>query len=188
MRIVAYPEADVPLDLRLQVVALQEQAWPSDVPPGPEPWHDPALHPVSMLLIDEGGVVAALDILSKELVHAGARYAASGISAAVTDTAHRGRGFGRHLVEAARMRMASDGADLGIFTCDASLRRFYEGAGWRYLPGTVILGGTPEDPFPSDRFEKVTLAGFFSERAQAAAEAFVGSRVALYPGSIDKLW
>ncbi len=188
MRIVSYPEAHVPLDLRLQMVELQDQAWPSNEPGGPEPWHDPCLHPVSMLLVEEGRVRAALDILSKELTHGGGRYAASGISAAVTDTAHRGHGYGRRLVHAARMRMASEGADLGIFTCDAPLRRFYEGAGWRYLPGTVIVGGTPDDPFPSDRLDKVTLACFFSERAQAADDTFLGSRVELYPGRIDKLW
>jgi hypothetical protein len=52
----------------------------------------------------------------------------------------------------------------------------------------VVVGGTPEDPFPSDAFDKVTLGGFFTERARARRDAFVGARIELYPGAIDRLW
>ena len=190
MEIVAFPEAEVPLPLRLQQVALQDEAWPPERPSGPEPWHDPALRPVSLLLVEDGRVRAALEILSKELVHAGERYAASGLSAVVTGVAERGKGYGTRLVRAARERIAQSGADLGIFTCDRYLTAFYERAGWQVLPGTVLVGGTPEEPFPSDQdgFDKVTLAAFFSPRARAHAGDFVGCRVELFPGSIDRLW
>jgi GNAT superfamily N-acetyltransferase len=188
VRIVSFLEAGVPRDLRLQMVALQAQAWPSDGPPDPAPWHDPALRPLSVLLVEDGRVRAALDVLSKELLHGGSRYAASGLSAVVTDAEHRGRGYGRLLVEHARRLIRDSGADLGVFTCDRDLQAFYEAAGWECLPGTVVVGGTREEPFPSDRFEKVTMAAFFSGRARAAADTFVGARIELYPGSIDKLW
>jgi GNAT superfamily N-acetyltransferase len=186
--IVTFPEASVPSELQVQVHRLHEQAWPDYRPTAVGPTHDPALRPVSMLLVEDGRVVAALDILSKEIVHGGERYAASGLSTVVTDEALRRRGYGRRLVEAAREAIAASGADIGIFTCDVPLGAFYEQAGWQVLPGTVLVGGTLAAPFPSDRFEKVALARFFSERAQAAAEAFVGARVELYPGEIDKLW
>jgi len=189
MRIVTYPEAEVPRDLREQVVGLQDQAWPSDPPSGLEAWHDPALSPRSVLLVDgEGRVVAALDILSKDVLHRGERYAASGLSAVVTDRERQRRGHGRRLVEAARGLIATSGADLGIFTCEAPLRSFYERAGWEWLAGTVILGGTREAPITSDRFDKVTLASFFSRKAKANSADFVGCVVELYPGSIDTLW
>ena len=84
--------------------------------------------------------------------------------------------------------MEARGADLGIFTCDSYLMRFYEGAGWKHLPGTVLIGGTPEEPFPSDQFDKVTLARFFSAKAKDAEADFVGARIELYPGEIDTLW
>jgi GNAT superfamily N-acetyltransferase len=141
-----------------------------------------------MLLIDEGTVVAALDILSKGIRHGGHRYSASGLSMVVTDRAHRGKGYGRELVVAARSAMSVSGVDLGIFSCDRPLRAFYERAGWDVLPGTVLVGGTPEEPFPSDRFDKVVLAAFFSERAQRRSESFGHARIELYPGHIDKLW
>lgn len=143
---------------------------------------------MSVLLLEGDRVVAALDILSKEIEHAGRSFAASGISAMVTDQALRGRGYGRQLAAAARDLMAADGADLGIFTCDRELLPFYEAAGWDCLEGSVLVGGTPEDPFPSDQFDKVTMASFFSDRAVAAAPEFVGVRIELYPGNIDRLW
>ncbi|MFF0742889.1 GNAT family N-acetyltransferase [Streptomyces sp. NPDC004111] len=193
MQILSFPEEAVPPALRTQVREIQEQAWPS--PPGqqapPEaPVHDPALRPLSMLLVDGGTVLAALDVLVKEIGHAGARYAAGGLSTVATRKESRGHGHGGRLVAAAREAMAARDLDLGLFTCDSPLRAFYEGAGWQVLPGAVLIGGTPDDPFPSDRpgFDKVTLAAFFSSRARRAEPAFRDSRIALHPGEIDKLW
>ena len=188
MKIVSYPEADAPAHLRVQVVALQEQAWPSGQPVSPAPSHDPALLPLSVLLVDDGHVLAALDILSKEITHDGQRFSAGGLSTVVTDQLYRGKGYGRQLVEAGRRLIAASGADLGIFTCDRNLQAFYERAGWTHLPGTVLIGGTPDATFPSDQFDKVTMVSFFSTHAKAFAESFVGRRVELYPGPVDKLW
>lgn len=179
-------ESDVPRELREQVLALHQQAWGrgADAASG----HDRQLRPLSLLLVENGRVLSALDILSKDIEHAGERYAASGLSTVVTDEALRGRGYGRTLVSAAREQIATSGADLGIFTCDRPLGPFYESAGWEIVPGAVLVGGTPDDPFPSDQWDKVTLAGFFSARARHRAATFAHSRIALYPGTIDRLW
>ncbi|MFJ6791356.1 GNAT family N-acetyltransferase [Streptomyces angustmyceticus] len=186
-----FPEADVPPALRTQVAELQDEAWPPESPSVPGTFaHDPALRPVSMLLVDGPTVLAALDVLTKELDHDGARYRAAGLSTVVTRGSARGQGHGRRLVTAAHAAMAGMDLDLGLFTCDRPLRAFYESAGWHHLPGAVLVGGTPADPFPSDRpgFDKVTMADFFSPRARRHRSAFRHSRIALYPGEIDKLW
>jgi aminoglycoside 2'-N-acetyltransferase I len=194
MEIRAFPEGEVPLALRTQVLALQEQVWPStEVAEGSERGaedvgHDPALCPLSMLLIEDGVVVAALSILSKDLAHRGQSYAASGLSTVVTDPGRRGKGYGGRLVAAARAQIEHSGADLGIFTCDRPLQAFYEAAGWSTLIDTVLIGGTPEEPFPSDQFDKVTMAAFFSAKAVRAADSFNHCRIELYPGTRDKLW
>ncbi|MEV4263667.1 GNAT family N-acetyltransferase [Kribbella sp. NPDC049584] len=150
--------------------------------------HDPALDPLSMLLIDNDTVVAALDILHKTVVHAGNTFRAGGLSTVVTRKDLRGHGYGLRLVSAARAEMTD--LDLALFTCDRPLQPFYERAGFQVLPGTTLIGGTPEDPFPSDQpgFDKVTLAAFFSDSARQAAGTFGHSRIALHPGPIDKLW
>jgi GNAT superfamily N-acetyltransferase len=188
VEVLRFPEAEVPEGLRAQVHRLQEQAWPGDEPGEAGPVHDPALRPLALLLVEDGRVLSALDVLSKELRHAGASFAASGLSTVVTDAALRGRGYGRTLVEAARETIEASGADLGIFTCDRPLQAFYERAGWELLPGAVLVGGTPEAPFPSDRFDKVTLARFFSPKARRHAPAFAHARIELHPGEIDRLW
>jgi aminoglycoside 2'-N-acetyltransferase I len=187
--ILVHAQEDLPRELLEQIRRLDEQAWPGA--PGllaRTPRHDPVLRPVSMILVADGRLLASLDILSKDIEHAGERYAASGLSTVMTDVAARGRGHGRRLVRAARDAIAASGADLGIFTCDRPLAPFYESAGWAVVPGAVLVGGTPDDPLPSDRWDKVTLAAFFSARAQRAAATFAGSRIALHPGTVDKLW
>ncbi|KUL43744.1 MULTISPECIES: GNAT family N-acetyltransferase [Streptomyces violaceusniger group] len=193
MQILSFPEAATPTDLRVQVREIQEQAWPServsDVPVD-APSHDPALRPLSMLLVEEGTVLATLDILSKEIVHADRRFSAGGLSTVVTSKEARGRGYGRQLVTAAREEMITQSLDLGLFTCDRPLQAFYESAGWRVLPGAVLIGGTPQAPFPSDQpgFDKVTMADFFSSAGRQAQASFRHSRIELFPGEIDKLW
>jgi aminoglycoside 2'-N-acetyltransferase I len=141
-----------------------------------------------MLLIEAGRVLAALDILSKPIVHGGETYAASGLSMVVTDRAVHRRGYGKRIVEAAREAMRAGGADLAIFTCDTPLAPFYESAGFEVLRGSVMVGGTQSNPFPSDRFDKVTLASFFTSRALERAADFTGARIELHSGEIDKLW
>ncbi|MER7750778.1 GNAT family N-acetyltransferase [Kitasatospora sp. NPDC097643] len=188
LRVLARPEAEVPRRLKLQVAELQNHAWPGEI--SAEPVHDPALRPLSLLLLDGDRVLAALDVLSKPIVHAGRTYAASGLSTVVVDPALRGRGHGRRLVAAARAAVADGGADLGLFTCDRGLRGFYENAGWEPLPGAVLVGGTVEQPFPSDQegFDKVVMAAFLTAHARRHRSDFPGSRIALHPGTVDRLW
>jgi GNAT superfamily N-acetyltransferase len=183
-RIVRYPQAELPAGLRAEQLRLHRQAWPETEDAG----HDPELNPLTMLLLDGQKALAVLDILSKVIEHHGHRYKVSGLSAVVTDEAHRGHGYGLELVREARQTMAERGRDLGIFTCDAELAGFYQQAGWQLLPGTVLIGGTREQPFPSDQFDKVTLGSLFTQHAREHATEFEHARIELYPGDIDKLW
>ena len=189
--LLALAQADLPERLRVQVARLERDAWPDDTPaPLTSHFHDRALEPVLLLLVEGGRVLASLAILHKELRHAGKTFAAAGLSAVTTRTDLRGRGLGHRLVTAARERLAGSAVDLGIFTCDRPLKGFYERAGWQHLAGTVLVGGTPAEPFRSDRpgFDKVTMAAFFSDRARAHRHEFVATDVELYPGAIDRLW
>lgn len=192
MEVRTHPEAATPPALRVQVLALQDAAWPPEpgAPASSGPTHDPALDPLSVLLVDHGRVLAALDVLGRDLDHAGRTWAVRGLSTVVVDPAARGRGLGARLVRAAAALVAASGADLTLFTCDRPLGPFYEAAGYAVLPGTVLLGGTPAAPLRSDdpAFDKVTLGAFHTAAAVAAREAFVGVEVALYPGGVDRLW
>jgi len=192
VRVLSFPEAETPPALRRQALALQDEEWPGDS--GAGSGHDPALRPVTMLLVDDGDgdvvVVASLDVLSKTVQHAGRSYRASGLSAVVTRRDLRGLGHGRALVMAATEAIATSDADIGLFTCDRPLQAFYASAGWDVLPGAVVVGGTPAAPFPSDApgFDKVTMARFFSPAARRHRDDFDNARIELYPGDIDRLW
>jgi GNAT superfamily N-acetyltransferase len=183
-QLVSCPQAQLPPTLAAEQLRLHRQAWPETYDAG----HDPELDPVTLLLLDGQKALAVLDILSKDLEHHGRQYSASGLSAVVTDQAARGRGHGLRLVREARRTMAERGRDLGIFTCDTGLAGFYRKAGWQLLPGTVLIGGTREQPFPSDQFDKVTFGSLFTPHAQGHAADFEHARIELYPGLLDKLW
>ncbi|MFJ9596026.1 GNAT family N-acetyltransferase [Streptomyces virginiae] len=182
-----FAEADVPAAPAVQVAALEAEAWP-----GSTPGHDPALAPRTLLLVDdEGTVAAALTLLHKPISLAGRTYRAAGLSSVVTRSALRGQGLGGRLVAAARAELTADPAvDLALFSCDRPLAPFYEAAGFAPLPGTVLVGGTPEDPLATDApgFDKVVVAAFFTDDPAGDREAFTGVRVPLHPGSIDRLW
>jgi len=182
-RIVGCPQHELPPELRAEQLRLERQAWPDSAT-----GHDPELNPLTMLLLNGDRALATLDILSKEIEHKGRNYRASGLSAVVTDHAMRRQGHGLRLVHAAREKIAELGRDLGIFTCDTELAGFYRKAGWTVLPGTVLIGGTREDPFPSDQFDKVALGSFFTAHGISHTADFEQARIELYPGEIDKLW
>jgi aminoglycoside 2'-N-acetyltransferase I len=196
IHVVGAPEAEVPERLRRQVLAAQEEAWPSDDGGASVTSlavvHDLALHPYSLLLVDAGDnvVLSALDLLFKRIEHAGQQWDAAGLSTVVTPLAYRGRGYGRRLVTDACARLPGMGVDLALFTCDRPLAAFYESCGFEVLPGTVLEGGTAQEPFASDQpgFDKVALSAFFTARAQAVRTDFVNTTVRLHSGTIDKLW
>lgn len=187
MEVLAFGASDVPDPLRQQVDTLQDAEWP---PPSgvARHGHDPALDPVTVVLVDDGRVVAGLDVLSKVITHRGLEFRAAGLSAVVTEPACRRAGLGRRLVLAARDLMISRAVDLGVFTCDPQLARFYRCAGWRCLPGTCLVGGTPLEPLRSDELGKVTMAAFFTGHGRAHEPEFAGCDIELYPGTVDRLW
>ncbi|MFD6183626.1 GNAT family N-acetyltransferase [Streptomyces goshikiensis] len=191
--VLGFAEAELPAALAAQVAALEAEAWP-----GATPGHDPALAPRALLLVTADGTVAAsLALLFKEIRHAGRTYRAAGLSSVVTRRALRGRGCGARLVAAARRELAAvPGLDLVLFSCDRPLAPFYEAAGFTRLPGAVLVGGTPGEPLATDGpgFDKVVLAEFLSTdgpegpAGAAGAAAFAGTRIALHPGPVDRLW
>lgn len=189
LQVLSFREDCVPAELRVQVLAMAAQAFGGPPPQSLGPVHDPALNPRSMLLVDDGRVLSALDILAKDdLTHAGHTWSVAGLSSVVTCIGVRGKGHGRRLVSAARSAMAESRADLALFTCDRPLKAFYLGCGFEVLSGAVLVGGTVGEPLRSDSFDKVVLGCFFSDRSRVAAPQFAGTDIALYPGLVDRLW
>jgi aminoglycoside 2'-N-acetyltransferase I len=159
---------ELSLDLKSQVIALLESAWPSERSVARqlrEPLHDPARNPLALLLLDAGAVIGYLAIPSTTIRLADHTYRASGLSAVITHPDHRRRGHGHQLVVGAREAIAASGADIGVFTCDPPLVSFYVGCGWTPMPRTAVVGGTRARPFPAAPLGKQTMMGFFSPLA-----------------------
>jgi GNAT superfamily N-acetyltransferase len=184
-----FPQADLSCELAAQIAELERDAWPTGNEAS-RTLHDPALAPEFMVLVEGEQVLASLALLHKQVQHVGRQFHGVGLSAVTTRALVRGRGYGHRLIADAREHLAASAVDFGIFTCDRPLRAFYERAGWRQLPGTVLVGGTRAAPFRSDRpeFDKVTMGDFFSAGARAVRASFVRADVEIYPGEIDRLW
>jgi GNAT superfamily N-acetyltransferase len=188
VQILTFPEAETPPRLWWQALDLAREAWPAfaDVDPG----HDPTLFPLLMLVVEDENVLAGLSLLHKEIVHCGQSYMVGGLSTIATRKSAQGRGLGRRIVTAAHQTLAESGLDLSIFSSERALVPFYESAGWHEVPGAVLVGGTPEQPLPTDLpgWDRAVLADFFTDKARSHKESFEHSRIELYPGEIDRLW
>jgi len=141
--------------------------------------NDPRTHPTLLLLMDGDDVISYLAIPSKIIQHAGREYKAYGLSSVITHPSFRRQGYGHTIVAAARGFIAASDADIGVFTCDPPLVDFYVGCGWSLMGGTWLVGGTRENPFPSNELDKCTLMGFFSEKARARRADFEGVAICL---------
>lgn len=175
------PQGAVPHDLKAQIVALLNDAWPSELTLEEQlrrPLHDPDRLPLAVILIESGIVLGYLAIPFTTISHSDRAYRAAGLSAVVTHPEQRRRGHGQRLVAAARDTIAASDADIGIFTCDLPLVPFYARCGWTPMPNTAVIGGTRTRPFPAAPLGKRTMMGFFSERALDHRRDFEGA--ALY--------
>jgi aminoglycoside 2'-N-acetyltransferase I len=186
MRVAHCRQDDLQPALAAGLRRITELAWP-----GADARHDPASDPEVFVVEEDGHVVAGCAVLTKSVSHGERRWRVSGLSAVVTDPDHRRRGYGALVAaEARRWILAENRADVGLFSCDRPVAPVYERAGWTVLEGTVLIGGTPSDPFPSDApgMDKVVLAAWPAGSERSIRDAFLGARVELHPGEVDRLW
>ncbi len=134
--------------------------------------HDPHLNPLCFFVLHDGRLVSYAAVLQKAIIHAGETYQACGLSWVHTSRPWRGQGFGHRVVNAATTYLLTSGTDLIVFTCDPSLRQFYEQSGYLCMEGTSLIGGTRAHPFPSDTLGKVTMMRFVSGKAQRQRSSF----------------
>jgi hypothetical protein len=190
IEIMICPEVELPDDLLRQTLVALRSEWPgafTGAKAGRTQLNDPALHAMIFSLVVEGQLASHLSVLRKTIIHRGEPYTAYGLSGVLTVPAFRGKSYGACVVRAATAFMEEDGADIGLFTCDPPLSPFYERCGWTLLEGASLTGGTRAKPVPSDTLGKVTFAHFFSVRAQAHRNDFMGAAIWLALGEGD-LW
>lgn len=165
---------DAPDALRHRFALLHQRVDPDDAfaPDGPPPViHDPRLDAMSFYASTRSNseVVSYAAVVRKTIVHAGKRFSIGGLSWVATDPAHRRAGLGARTVSAATQWMAASGLDIGVFTCDPPLARFYARAGdWPTAAHVTLIGSRAAGALRSDTLNKVVLMRLFTAKARAA--------------------
>jgi GNAT superfamily N-acetyltransferase len=184
-----YPQGNCPKDISTQIVELLRAEWPNTFKQaGPDwPTESAELKPTSIVLVDNGVVISHAAVLRKTINHCAENYLAFGLGSVVTRQSLRRRGFGRRIVEHATHYMKQEDADLGVFTCDSHLAAFYVFGGWEVTLSSPLVGGTIEEPLPSERVGKLTIIQLFSEKAKKLREKILSRPITIELGK-GKLW
>ncbi|KWZ42410.1 acetyltransferase [Burkholderia savannae] len=165
---------DAPDALRRQFALLHQRVDPDDAfAPGETTpvIHDPRLDAMSFYVSTPANheVVGYAAVVRKTISHAGERFSIGGLSWVATDPAHRRAGLGTRTVAAATQWLQASGIDIGVFTCDPPLARFYARAGrWPVAARVTLIGSRAQGALRSDTLNKVVLMRLFSAKARAA--------------------
>ena len=159
--------------LRHHIALLQHRVAPTATPPPADPIpprHDPLLDALSFYLMAESRVVSYAAVVHLQIRHADETFWIAGLSCVATDPTFQGRGLGSRTVGAATRYIEHSTTDIGLFTCDPPLARFYAQAGtWPVAPEVILIGSHDQRAFSSISLGKVVLLRLFSAKAQAAA-------------------
>jgi predicted N-acetyltransferase YhbS len=137
------------------------------------PLHDPVFDAFSFYICAHDRVVSYAAVVMKPIEHAGDTFNIAGLSCVMTDPDCQGLGLGLKTVAAATRCMEHSNLDIGVFTCDPPLARFYaQAGGWSVAPDSVLIGNQDEEALRSDTLGKVVMLRLFSQKAIAKASTF----------------
>ena len=109
------------------------------------------------------------EVVWKYLKHAGETYKAYGLTSVFTYPGLRRRGYGTQIVNAGTDYIKLSDADIGIFTCDLSLERFYSRCGWIPMKDATVLIEPEGKPIIAN---KPMMMLFLSEKGKRGRPAF----------------
>jgi GNAT superfamily N-acetyltransferase len=185
MQLLTYPTEQLPPIWKWQILSFLRVMWPDGFVGGNQ-WRDWITkaedHPVSLMLIEGELLIAHVNVVWKELDHAGQRFKAYGLTGVFTYPSFRGQGHGLRLVQHATQYIETQDADIGLFNCDAGLVSFYQRAGWQPMLETQTLIGPATHP---EIVDEILMMRFLSPHGQRYQSAFASG--AVYFGS-DSTW
>ena len=183
MHIIFYPQQDSSPELREQILALEDRAWPS-LRGAPWPQRE---HRVSLCGKENGLLIAHAAVAAAALSYKGQSYRAFGLCEVVVAPEYRGRGLALALIAAARETMQREGADLCVLTCEPELCGLYTRAGGRQMDRLSVCGGTAPGALHSDSLGLCTLLSLFSPKAVSHQSDFACGELIL-PLEEGDLW
>lgn len=166
-----FESRDVPERFQCQILSCVRIEWP-ELFSGDRRLRDwtskPELHPVTLLLEEEGVLISRLEVVWDVLYHAGEAYTTYGLSGAFTYPAFRKQGYGVQLVQSARDYIEQRG-DADIVLLHSTLEGFYEKAGFERMEGLITLVGNPHNP---ERSAETGFMLFLSEKGKRGRNSF----------------
>ena len=166
-----FESQDVPENLKCQILSFVRIEWP-ELFSGEHRLRDwtskPELHPITLLLEEEGVLVSRLEVVWDVLHHAGEEYKTYGLSGVFTYPAFRKQGYGLQLVQSAKdyIERRRD-ADIVLF--HSTLKGFYEKVGFERMENLVTLVGSSQNPEKSD---ETGFMLFLSEKGKRGRNSF----------------
>jgi GNAT superfamily N-acetyltransferase len=166
-----YDSRDVPAHLHWQILSFVRIEWP-ELFSGENRLKDwtsrSELHPVTLLIEEEGVLISRLEVVWDMLLHAGETYRIYGLSGMLTYPAFRKQGYALQLVREAIAYIKQQG-DADLVLLHSTLQGFYEKAGFERMERVVTLVGDPLHPEIS---HETAFMLFLSPRGQQGRRAF----------------
>jgi GNAT superfamily N-acetyltransferase len=127
-------------------------------------------HPVHIVLVEKGILISHTNVVWKYLEHEGVLYKAYGLTGVFTYPSFRGQGYGTQIVASGTEYILKSDADIAMFYCEASLKKFYARHGWIFMDRSTTLIGTKEKRHLVD--DEILMMMFLSSNGQNGREAF----------------
>ncbi len=161
--------------------ALWRRTWPSnpDEPPEDDPEHVEAMVAYTMLLGDDGSLLAACALEEREITVNGEPHRIAALGGVAVEEAHRQRGYGTRIVRAWMEDARSRGYGFGVLWTGERRVGFYERLGWVLLEGRLSYRWLGEER----RIDGPILAAAFTPFAERHLPAWRTARVHLGVGS-----
>ncbi len=173
----------VPEKFKYQILSFVRIEWP-DLFSGEQRLRDwtskPELHPVTLLIEEEGVLISRLEVVHDVLHHAGETYTTYGLSGVFTYPAFRKHGYGLQLVQSARQYIEQR-RDADLVLLHSKLTGFYEQAGFERMESLITLVGDPKNP---EKTDETGFMLFLSEKGKQGKDHF--AKTPLYIG--ETIW
>ncbi len=166
-----FESQNVPENFKCQILSFVRIEWP-ELFSGERRLRDwtskPGLHPVTLLLEEEGVLISRLEVVWDMLHHAGEEYKTYALSGVFTYPAFRKKGYGLQLVQSAKDYIEQcEDADIVLF--HSTLKGFYERVGFERMEHLVTLVGYPQNP---ERSDEMGFMLFLSEKGKRGRNSF----------------
>ena len=166
-----FESQNVPESFKCQILSFVRIEWP-ELFSGERRLRDwtskPELHPVTLLIEEEGVLISRLEVVWDVLHHAGEEYKTYGLSGMFTYPAFQKQGYGLQLILSAKDYIEQRGdADIVLF--HSTLKGFYEKAGFERMEHLVTLIGNPQN---LERSDETGFMLFVSEKGKRGINNF----------------